>query len=802
MTSNQRLPPPSKPALVILRWLAIAAFCLFIFLQNLRFGAAPDIGMDVSWTEVLGWAALRHLHWGRDIVFTYGPLGFLYGGTSYVPGILSAYITGQVILSAAFVAITVGLLRRAHLGVFALFALAYTAVFLWIAADVAWALIFLFGTTIAIDSRTSHVNFRSLVLLAILSVVFAPIALIKFSLFPLWILCLGALLVDSLIVGSLRRALFILIVFPAVLLLTWLACAQDLGDLPIYLQTSFEIAAGYGNTMGIGAPPLVEITGATCMGVFGTLCLFAAYRCRRDAATLVILALYLAAAFLTWRANFTRADHAPWFFSFFSIMPFGLLCYRRTAEIGPMRIGLILLILISTAPALADGDAVVSRWPQAWTEIRWHSNTLMHLPDLQTRRNAEWQDLQKRTELPKIKQRVGASSVDMFTVAQGILLSNDLNYTPRPVFQSYSAYTPYLARLNEAWLLATQAPAFVVMQLQTIDGHLPMSEDPLALIALLEHYRAVLMEQGYLLLERDPAAPATLPLAPPASWRPVNLGEQVAVDTTSMRSTIAFVKVDLTLPGQIFSGLLREPPLKIILTTANGEYPYRFLRPTGASGFILSPLISSTHDWASLQLDMPVAAVLGFRIEPETPWHRLFFQTEILVGFEQGDYLHATSANTSADLVSFAFPGFTLMPTEKHGDGDIILDDDKKALFIHAPGYLRFSPDAATYRVSGEFGVQASALTNHACDTADGIGMSVVRWHANVESPLLHIELDPWRVPQDRGAHSFEVKDINVEAGDRIEYRIDPGHTGGNTICDWSYVRDVKFDVQNGDSLH
>ncbi|QBB71847.1 hypothetical protein ELE36_16620 [Pseudolysobacter antarcticus] len=755
--------------------------------------------MDSSWTEVLAWAALRHLHWGRDIVFTYGPLGFLHGGTSYVPGILSAYITGQVLLSTAFVAITAYLLRRAHLAMFAFFAAAYTASFLWIAADVAWALIFLFGTTIVIDSRTSIGNFRSLVLLTTLSVIFASIALIKFSLFPLWILCVLVLLADSLIVGSTRRALFIVVVFPAVLLLTWLACAQDIGDFPLYLRTSFEVAAGYGNAMGMSAPPLVGITGATCMVMLGALCVFAAYRCRRDASTLVILVVYLAAAFLTWRANFTRADHAPWFFTYFSVMPFGLLCYRPTAAIKPMRIGLILLILISTAPALIDGNDVVSRWPQAWTEIGWHANTLMHLPELQTRRDMEWQALQKHTELPRIKQRIGASSVDMFTVSQGILLSNDLNYTPRPVFQSYSAYTPYLARLNETWLLGAQAPAFVVMQLQTIDGHLPLSEDPLAFIALLQHYRPAFMEHDILLLERDKTARA-LPVVAPASWLHKKLGEQISLDNVSKQLALAFIKVDLTPLGQIFTALLREPPLKIVVTTAAGEYAYRFLRLTGASGFVLSPLISSTQDWVSLQLSMPVAPVLGFRIEPETPWQRLFFEDDLQVGFEQRDYLHLTADNTSVDLASFVYPGFNLMPTEKHGEGDIILDDEKKALFIHAPGHLRFSPTAATYRVSGEFGVQASALTNHACDTADGVGMSVIRLRENVESQLLHIELDPWHVAQDRGAHRFEVKDVSLELGDKIEYRIDPGHAGSNTICDWSYVRDLKFDAQNGDS--
>jgi hypothetical protein len=46
----------------------------------------PGIGLDASWNAGLAMALDQGLHWGRDIVFTYGPLGFLQSGSVWFSG--------------------------------------------------------------------------------------------------------------------------------------------------------------------------------------------------------------------------------------------------------------------------------------------------------------------------------------------------------------------------------------------------------------------------------------------------------------------------------------------------------------------------------------------------------------------------------------------------------------------------------------------------------------------------------------------------------------------------------------------
>ncbi|MGF7210515.1 hypothetical protein GGE65_005122 [Skermanella aerolata] len=56
----------------------------------------PSAGLDPSWVFVLHHAFAEGWQWGKDIVFTFGPLGFNYAGM-YHPATYSIMLTGQLI---------------------------------------------------------------------------------------------------------------------------------------------------------------------------------------------------------------------------------------------------------------------------------------------------------------------------------------------------------------------------------------------------------------------------------------------------------------------------------------------------------------------------------------------------------------------------------------------------------------------------------------------------------------------------------------------------------------------------------
>ncbi len=77
--------------------------------------------------------------------------------------------------------------------------------------------------------------------------------------------------------------------------------------------------------------------------------------------------------------------------------------------------------------------------------------------------------------LPKeILQKIGNNSVDVFPWNIQLLLENKLNYLPRPVIQSYTAYTPYLEDLNFNHYNSIKGPEFVLFDYASIDERYPL----------------------------------------------------------------------------------------------------------------------------------------------------------------------------------------------------------------------------------------------------------------------------------------------------------------------------------------
>src|SRR5215472_7684370 len=92
MTRRQRL----------VRWLSGASTLLFTWYQFVPWGAVTtDQNLEDSWIQVQHLAFLQHLQFGRDIVFTFGPWGFLfYGG--YYPATYAVSLIAWLVLSVAF----------------------------------------------------------------------------------------------------------------------------------------------------------------------------------------------------------------------------------------------------------------------------------------------------------------------------------------------------------------------------------------------------------------------------------------------------------------------------------------------------------------------------------------------------------------------------------------------------------------------------------------------------------------------------------------------------------------------------
>jgi hypothetical protein len=116
-----------------------------------------------------------------------------------------------------------------------------------------------------------------------------------------------------------------------------------------------------------------------------------------------------------------------------------------------------------------------------------------------------------------------------------------LEWRPLPVFQSYTAYTPGLDRLNAALLASPQGPERVLYRDRgAIDNRWPAYDQPATTRMLLCRYRPVHQAPGWVVLARaaDRCAEPHLVGSVRAAW-----GQEVHVPRPSRRGAMVFVRI-------------------------------------------------------------------------------------------------------------------------------------------------------------------------------------------------------------------------------------------------------------------
>ena len=230
------------------RWAERALAGVLLFIGIFSFPELPALSLDPSWRLVLTRAFYDGLQFGRDVVFTYGPLGFLMGNT-YDGSHFWVLIGWQVMKSAAFAAVVLQAGER--LPVVARWA-GYAAVMLFGAYfdDMLHLSIVLLLGLWCVREDDAPGPWATLAIgggLAVLSV-------IKFTSL---LLAAGTVVVCAITLFRLTRrgsARALLGGYVGGFILIWLLARQSLGHVPDYLINAWRIGRGYEESMSVPAP--------------------------------------------------------------------------------------------------------------------------------------------------------------------------------------------------------------------------------------------------------------------------------------------------------------------------------------------------------------------------------------------------------------------------------------------------------------------------------------------------------------------------------------------------------------------
>jgi hypothetical protein len=549
---------------------------------------------------------------GRDLAFTYGPLGFLlYPATSAMHVVLAL-----VLRAATLAGLAAWIFTRGQLVDQVLCALAQVA-------SVRLGLTFEYQVLVPVTLlalRSLQDPPAAAARSAAVAVLAAVGLFVKFSLGA----AVVAVVLSSQAIRLLRdrrrslRAIWMAAAAGGIaLLLLSTSFLASPGDLVPWLGRSLELASGYTQAMSLTstAPGRSAITVAAAGAVVALLVLGVWGAWHRSAPA--TLALLLAApAFMAFKHAFVREDlwHTPLFFPFLlSGAGAGALLARAGAERVLARTlvaaTLVLSVLVATSYRLVDrpGEALASaltgadgaRALRGWLSLEARQN------DLARARATD--------SPPRLAEVAAGRRVGVIPFKLGFCAAAGISCTPSPTLQTFAAYTPGLDAWSAEHYLGARAPPLLMLHLDGIDGRMPAFDSPALWRALLAAYRTSSTQVGGALLLEQVASPIR-PVLVEFETTTILPGKWVSIPGHPEARHVA-VALRSTWLGRLRSVLYRSGPVYLALGYASGEsVAIRLVPATAQAGLPIDELARSPVDLFALfsgqALPRPVALAL------------------------------------------------------------------------------------------------------------------------------------------------------------------------------------------------
>ena len=565
--------------------------------------SVPRAGLDPGWVTGINWARANELRFGPEVVFTYGPWGFLTAPSLAYPGhaILAAAFAGLAFLAFWIYA------RRALAAAFtpltsSAVACLMTVLIAW-ASSASWVLLLaMVGYGMRLLRAGVRVPISWLVALSISS---ALLLEIKFS---EGLLAIALTLLLMLRDRSLAGSAAVIATLTTVPLLLWLSAHQLLGDLPVWLGRSVQLTIGYPDAMyyedGFYGWAYLSALLVLAVAFSGQL------RTQTGPAARIFgwaLVGAVGVGFFGVKQGFVRHDVFHQAALFTAAIP---LMLEALAVSGlRLRVGLgVALALVSSLPTMAILAALGGYEPSAVSALRMvDSDQVRH--ERLDRAKSELRD--QYAIGARLRERLGNSPVAIDPFEINAAWAYDMNWEPVPIIQPYSAYTPSLDEANARSLLS-DSRRMVLRERAQVDDRMPAWDTPRYNMALFCNFSTVAHDSRWTLLKRRPSrCGQTIALA---SQRVVP-GHQVVVPNhgPDQALTVTYTPDGRSVSQMFRTFLFKDPrPLEFKIDGAT----HRFPRPLAGTPLLLA----APHDMAvAVGLDTPIS-----HIEVNTPGQIVF----------------------------------------------------------------------------------------------------------------------------------------------------------------------------------
>ncbi|HXW15288.1 MAG TPA: hypothetical protein VEN79_12335 [Terriglobia bacterium] len=756
----------------------------------------PPLELDPSWQVALEYATAHHLQFGTQIVFTFGPLGFL--AMPYSLGHLLGVRIAFALFWSALVALAATTLAKRLPG--------------WVRyAFLAWLMVFALSE--GLDQTAFFIMACGALLLlsdnpeqrwqaAFYVFAFIVLSLIKDSFltaaFASLVLVVGCWITQR----KLMQATGLALAAPAGFIVCWMTLGQSPSHLAISIRHALELESGYS-----GAMSLVPKTPVLCAALAG-LALFMVslsatiMRARGGLlhwAVVITLAQY---TFLAWKEGFTRSG--DWHtFVFLWFLPLGMTLFllndlpgapsasHRWVLNAAFGTSMALCLVASHFQIPGFAWRQVTEWPRRITH-----NAQSIFAILRGRPDDLYADCRDSRNMGMLildhaKDVIGNEPVDVMNYLLLAAVVNKMNYQPRPVVQGFVAYTPALQSLNQEYFRSTRRPHFVMLCQQATDGRFPALEDSAALNYVLNNYVPVARDGRFVILQQQTAEDPAFHLVHEESLR---FGEKLDLRPWAHRPLFMTVAIAPSLLGRAATLLYQQHPLYIRISRNLGEERYRLVPSMADRPFLVNPLLDSNYDVMNLYASYPGKELESMTFE--RPPHGSFeFRDQFTVRLYTAPEFPNAAKKVSVGRMLADVQGrvFWPLPTsvESAAPARLTVFHGTVALVVRAPSKILMEIPANSASFSGYLGVVEEACTRNG--NTQGVAIAIVVKDASGQiRRRLDRLLKPLSRADDRGRLSFRIP-IDIARDRTITLATDPA-SSGNSDGSWSIWSQCRFE--------
>lgn len=518
--------------------------------------------LDPSWVVTLGYANIKDLIWGKEFAFTYGPLSYLTLRIGWGANKFSFLLFDIFYLINLFTIcfLTYTKSKNKLLVVFAIISVVLLFPFFIGGSQSLVLLLFLvFWIRQNIESIKWYKYVFSIILLPLMFFIKFNTGLIAFL--PYY----GMLI--YFIITKKEKIKWILLYGSIPLVLIFILSKILNVELYGYIISGIEMVTGYNEIMYLEQFNFINYQNLTYVFIFLSL-LFFLIRVFKEKKkylkNLFTLCLFTLCLFIIYKQAFVRADiqHVMEFYNyilllvlcfidFFSYKLKNIMTLFTTALIS---IGLFICVQNSEFKSISIKSKIDKR--------NYFESFIDFTP------TSGMRIFPNENQIPQsILKRIGNETVDVYPWNIQLLFENKLNYLPRPVIQSYTAYTKYLEDLNFEHYNSENAPQFVLFNYLSIDNRYPLFDEVKMNLILLKNYSKIdafiLNGNDYILLEKK------------KNIKPVKLKfikeYAMLINSPLIPKKDVYYELELyhTLSGKLYSLFKHTPSIKIAIKTAN-----------------------------------------------------------------------------------------------------------------------------------------------------------------------------------------------------------------------------------------